>query len=167
MRAFTRAELIRIAHHHYPPGSTVFIDIEFDGSLLTDSSWNAENQIEDQLLYTIGHLNADRSVGRLDRLALEHRLVGWAHPRRGPHRREAAGRRQPVDDAPRGTAAILVDEPHPRGPHLEGRRRGEDEQLHHRHDQELERRPERRPVAGQERVDRVEARDVFRRGQKG
>lgn len=28
MRTFTRAELIRIAHHHYPPGSTVFIDID-------------------------------------------------------------------------------------------------------------------------------------------
>ena len=28
MRAFTRAELIRIAHDHYPPGSTVFIDID-------------------------------------------------------------------------------------------------------------------------------------------
>lgn len=28
MRAFTKAELIRIAHHHYPPGSTVFIDID-------------------------------------------------------------------------------------------------------------------------------------------
>ena len=28
MNAFTRAELIRIAHQHYPPGSTVFIDID-------------------------------------------------------------------------------------------------------------------------------------------
>ena len=28
MKAFTRAELIRIAHQHYPPGSTVFIDID-------------------------------------------------------------------------------------------------------------------------------------------
>ncbi|HZH15934.1 MAG TPA: hypothetical protein VE057_16410 [Archangium sp.] len=28
MRAFTRAELLRIAHDHYPPGSTVFIDID-------------------------------------------------------------------------------------------------------------------------------------------
>ncbi|HYO73068.1 MAG TPA: hypothetical protein VEU33_44100 [Archangium sp.] len=28
MRAFTKAELIRIAHQHYPPGSTVFVDID-------------------------------------------------------------------------------------------------------------------------------------------
>ena len=48
----------------------VFLDFEFDGSLVTDSAFNPNQKIEDQLLYTIGHLNGDRSVGRLDKLEL-------------------------------------------------------------------------------------------------
>jgi hypothetical protein len=44
------------------------LDFEFDGSLVAD--WNSRQVIQDQLLYTIGHLNAERSVGRLDRLEL-------------------------------------------------------------------------------------------------
>jgi hypothetical protein len=50
--------------------AAVFIEIEFDGSLLTDSSWNAEQTIKDQLLYTIGQLNGKNSVGRLDKVTL-------------------------------------------------------------------------------------------------
>jgi hypothetical protein len=46
----------------------LFVDFEFDGELVTDASWNREQTIEDQLLYTIGQLNGDNSVGRLDRL---------------------------------------------------------------------------------------------------
>lgn len=48
----------------------IFLDFEFEGELLTDRSWNPETQIEDQLLYTIGHLNGDNSVGDLNRLEL-------------------------------------------------------------------------------------------------
>lgn len=48
----------------------VIVDFEFEGELVTTSSWNPESKIEDQLLYTIGHLNGDRSVGRLDRVVL-------------------------------------------------------------------------------------------------
>ena len=48
----------------------VIVDFEFDGELLTTSSWSPESKIEDQLLYTIGHLNGDRAVGRLDRVVL-------------------------------------------------------------------------------------------------
>lgn len=50
--------------------AALFVDFEFDGSLVTDSSWNAENTIEDQLLYTIGQLNGRNSVGRLDKVQL-------------------------------------------------------------------------------------------------
>ena len=50
----------------------VQLDFEFDGELVTDSSWGADQKIQDQFLYTIGHLNHDRSVGRLDRLALSN-----------------------------------------------------------------------------------------------
>ncbi|HVH44492.1 MAG TPA: hypothetical protein VM925_19195 [Labilithrix sp.] len=46
------------------------LDFEFDGTLVTDSSWNDKQTIQDQLLYTIGHLNEQRSVGRLDALEL-------------------------------------------------------------------------------------------------
>lgn len=48
----------------------LFVDFTFDGELVTDSSWNHQRTIEDQLLYTIGQLNADNSVGRLDKLTL-------------------------------------------------------------------------------------------------
>lgn len=48
----------------------VFVIFEFDGQLVAPSVWNARSMIEDQLLYTIGHLNGDRGVGRLDRLEL-------------------------------------------------------------------------------------------------
>ncbi len=48
----------------------VFVNFTFDGEMLTTSSWNARSQIEDQLLYTIGHLNGERAVGRLDKLEL-------------------------------------------------------------------------------------------------
>jgi hypothetical protein len=48
----------------------VFVDMEFDGTLLAPSTFGVEARIEDQLLYTVGHLNGDRSVGRLDRVEL-------------------------------------------------------------------------------------------------
>ena len=49
---------------------SVQLDFELDGELVSDSSWNPKQSIQDQFLYTIGHLNFDRSVGRLDRLVL-------------------------------------------------------------------------------------------------
>ena len=48
----------------------VFVDMEFDGTLLTDSSWNDRKTIEDQLLYTVGHLNGNEAVGRIDRAVI-------------------------------------------------------------------------------------------------
>jgi hypothetical protein len=48
----------------------IFLDFEFDGELFTKSSFRLETQIEEQLLYTIGHLNGDNSVGDLNRLEL-------------------------------------------------------------------------------------------------
>lgn len=49
-----------------------FVDMSFSASLVTNSSWRLEAQIEDQLLYTIGHLNGSNSVGRLDKLVLSN-----------------------------------------------------------------------------------------------
>jgi hypothetical protein len=49
-----------------------FLDFSFDGELVTDAFFDPEQTIRDQLLYTIGHLNENRSVGRLDRLKLSN-----------------------------------------------------------------------------------------------
>lgn len=46
----------------------VFLDFEFDGTLTATSCWNPNAQIENQLLFTVGQLNGDNSVGRLDQL---------------------------------------------------------------------------------------------------
>lgn len=48
----------------------VFLNFEFDSEMLVSSSWRPESQIEDHLLYTIGHLNGERAVGRLDTVKL-------------------------------------------------------------------------------------------------
>jgi len=48
----------------------VFLDMDFDGVLLTDSSWNDRKTIEDQLLYSVGHLNGNEAVGRIDRAVI-------------------------------------------------------------------------------------------------
>ena len=54
----------------FSSNQATLLDFEFDAQLTTDSSWDDNQTIEDQLLYTIGHLNADNSVGRLDKLTL-------------------------------------------------------------------------------------------------
>jgi len=48
----------------------VFVDMDFDGELLTTSTFRPEAQINEQMLYTIGHLNGDKALGRLDKLVL-------------------------------------------------------------------------------------------------
>ncbi len=56
----------------YTSARGTLLDFEFDGELLGPSAFGNEARIKDQLLYTIGHLNADTGVGRLDRLALSN-----------------------------------------------------------------------------------------------
>lgn len=46
------------------------LDFEFQGELYTTGTWSLDRVVEDQMLYTIGHLNGNRAVGRLDRLEL-------------------------------------------------------------------------------------------------
>lgn len=50
----------------------ILLDFELDGTLVTNTTFDLNSVIEDQLLYTIGHLNGNRSVGRLDRLELSN-----------------------------------------------------------------------------------------------
>jgi len=45
----------------------MFIDLEFEGKLVTDFTFDDRNTIEDQLLYTVGQLNGFSSVGRIDK----------------------------------------------------------------------------------------------------
>jgi len=54
----------------FSSNQATLLDFEFDGQLTTDMSWSDSQTIEDQLLYTIGHLNGDNSVGRLDDVKL-------------------------------------------------------------------------------------------------
>ena len=48
----------------------IFVDFEWDGELWTESSSNPAKQVETQLLFTIGQLNGERAVGRLDKVKL-------------------------------------------------------------------------------------------------
>ena len=48
----------------------VFLDFEFDGELIAPHCFSNRSQIQDQLLYTIGQLNGEKSLGRLDQLDL-------------------------------------------------------------------------------------------------
>ncbi len=50
----------------------LFVDFEFDATVFTSSSYNPEGKIEDQLLFTIGQLNGENSVSRLDKLEISN-----------------------------------------------------------------------------------------------
>ena len=51
------------------------LDFEWDGELVSDWIGDAKVVVEDQLLFTIGHLNGNKSVGRLDRLQVSNTQV--------------------------------------------------------------------------------------------
>lgn len=49
----------------------VVVDMAFSGEVVTTSGWSTDKKIiDDQLLYTIGHLNGNSAVGRLDKVVL-------------------------------------------------------------------------------------------------
>lgn len=50
----------------YSSAEATLLDFELDAELVADASADPKKQIEQQLFYTIGHLNGDRAVGRLD-----------------------------------------------------------------------------------------------------
>lgn len=50
----------------------IILNFEFDGELLASSQFGAASTIESQLFYTIGQLNGDNSVGRLDQLEISN-----------------------------------------------------------------------------------------------
>jgi len=48
----------------------VFLNFSFDGELYTTYTYNVKGQIEEQLLYSVGQLNGENSIGRLDQAVL-------------------------------------------------------------------------------------------------
>ena len=58
------------AENDFTSNQATLLTFEFDGELTTTETFNLEQTIQDQLLYTIGHLNGDRGVGRLDAVKL-------------------------------------------------------------------------------------------------
>ncbi len=49
-----------------------FLDAEWDGTLVTDFSFDNASTIQSQLLYTVGQLNGMNSVGRIDKVVLSN-----------------------------------------------------------------------------------------------
>ena len=49
-----------------------FLNLEFSGKLVTDSSWNDQQTIADQMLYLIGQLNGYDANGRLDQAVVSN-----------------------------------------------------------------------------------------------
>ena len=49
-----------------------FLDAEWDGTLVTDFSFDNASTIQSQLLYTVGQLNGMTAVGRIDKVVLSN-----------------------------------------------------------------------------------------------
>lgn len=54
----------------FTSNQATLLTFEFDGELTTTETFDLEQTIEDQLLYTIGQLNGSKAVGRLDTVKL-------------------------------------------------------------------------------------------------
>lgn len=54
----------------FTSNQATLLEFEFDGELVTTNTFDLKQTINDQLLYTIGHLNGNRAVGRLDTVQL-------------------------------------------------------------------------------------------------
>ncbi len=48
----------------------VFVDVELQGTLLTDFSFNDTSTIQDHLLFSVGQLNGMKAVGRVDKAVI-------------------------------------------------------------------------------------------------
>lgn len=68
-----------------PPGAVIeqpftsdvatLLDFDFDGELTSTSGSNVKGQVRAQLMYTVGHLNGEPGVARLDKLVLTNTSV--------------------------------------------------------------------------------------------
>jgi hypothetical protein len=55
----------------------VFLDFDIEGELVLRDDADLEKRIDAQLMYTVGQLNGERSVGRLDRIELSDVASEW------------------------------------------------------------------------------------------
>ncbi len=55
---------------YFTSNQATLLELEFDGELVTTNTFDLKQAINDQLLYTIGQLNGNRAVGRLDTVKL-------------------------------------------------------------------------------------------------
>src|SRR5262249_59521854 len=70
-----------------PPGSSIeqpftsdvatLLDFDFDGELTSTSGSNIKGQVRAQLMYTVGHFNAEPGVARLDKLVLSNTSAAY------------------------------------------------------------------------------------------
>jgi hypothetical protein len=56
----------------FASNEAVLLDFTFHGELETNSTWNVERYIESQVFYTVGQLNGDNSVCRLDKMEVSN-----------------------------------------------------------------------------------------------
>ncbi len=56
--------------YYFSSDKATLLDFEFDGEFVTTRSWAIEGDIQNQLMYTIGQLNDNGGVGRLDAVKL-------------------------------------------------------------------------------------------------
>lgn len=54
----------------FTSAQATLLEFEFDGELVTTETFDLDQTIQDQLLYTIGHLNGNKAVGRLDTVVI-------------------------------------------------------------------------------------------------
>jgi hypothetical protein len=60
-------EAIKVDGKEDSSAQAVFVDLEFDGTLITSSSFNDRSTIQSQMFYTVGQLNGMNGVGRIDK----------------------------------------------------------------------------------------------------
>ena len=87
----------------------VFLNMEVRGEVWTQSSWNPQGAIDQQLFYTVGQLNGDDSVSRLDRVEMlsspeTEDVDGWTRIRYHARIPVAWGKR---DDVPEQYEFVL------------------------------------------------------------
>jgi hypothetical protein len=64
------AQSLDPSDQNFTSDRATLLTFDFDGQLVTSQAANPAGQIRAQLMYTVGHLNGEASVSRLDKLAL-------------------------------------------------------------------------------------------------
>ncbi len=68
---------IDTAENDFTSAVATLLDFEFDGELLSKSALNPTDKVRAQLIYTVGHLNQERSVSRLNAVEITNVQTTW------------------------------------------------------------------------------------------